>query len=158
MSRRSRAREVVMQLLYRDDLNGRGDQSSDNHFLATRLNGNRKLVEFADTILQGVRQHRDAIDERLAATADNWRLERMAATDRNVLRIAAWELLYGDTPDRVAINEAIEMSRRYGDMQSSRFVNGILDRLLKNRLAESAATASDSSGNQPPHDTSPDVG
>lgn len=131
MSRRSRAREVVMQLLYRDDLNGVGQSDSDNQFLATRLNRNARLIEFADTILQGVRQHQDTIDEKLEATTENWRLSRMAATDRNIMRIAAWEILFGDTPPRVAINEAIEISKRYGDEKSSRFVNGVLDQLMQ---------------------------
>ena len=137
MSRRSRAREVVMQLLYRDDLNGVGESTMDNVFLTSRLNGSAKLVHFADAILQGVRQHREAIDGKLEATTKNWRLTRMAATDRNVMRIAAWEILYGDTPPRVAINEAIEISRRYGDEKSSRFVNGVLDQLMQDAAMES---------------------
>ena len=131
MSRRSRAREVVMQLLYRDDLNGGGDRDADQQFLAKRLNNSEQLVNFADTILQGVRQYLETIDSKLEATTENWRLTRMAATDRNVMRIAAWEILYGDTPPRVAINEAIEISKRYGDENSSRFVNGVLDKLMQ---------------------------
>ena len=131
MSRRSRAREVVMQLLYRDDLNGGGDRDADQQFLAKRLNNSEQLVSFADTILQGVRQYLETIDSKLEATTKNWRLTRMAATDRNVMRIAAWEILYGDTPPRVAINEAIEISKRYGDENSSRFVNGVLDKLMQ---------------------------
>lgn len=134
MSRRSRAREVVMQLLYRDDLNGVGDRDADQQFLAGRLNNSEQLVNFADTILQGVRQHRESIDSKLEATTENWRLTRMAATDRNVMRIAAWEILYGDTPPRVAINEAIEISKRYGDENSSRFVNGVLDKLMQDAV------------------------
>lgn len=145
MSRRSRAREVVMQLLYRDDLNGRSSEALDNQFLAKRLNGNKGLIEFADTILQGVRQHLDSIDQLLNEVAKNWRLERMAATDRNALRIAAWEILHGDTPARVAINEAIEMSKRYGDAESSRFVNGVLDRLMQDQ-----ETDADSPDNENP--------
>jgi N utilization substance protein B len=120
-----------MQLLYRDDLSGIGKAGTDQKFLAERLGHNPSLIAFADTILQGVRQQRPAIDARLEATTDNWRLSRMAVTDRNVLRIAAWEILYGDTPPLVAINEAIEISRRYGDENSSRFVNGVLDRLMQ---------------------------
>lgn len=134
MSRRSRAREVVMQLLYRDDLNGVGDRDADQQFLAKRLNNSEQLVNFADTILQGVRQHLESIDSKLEATTENWRLTRMAATDRNVMRIAAWEILYGDTPPRVAINEAIEISKRYGDENSSRFVNGVLDKLMQDAV------------------------
>jgi len=137
MSRRRRAREVVMQLLYRDDLNGLGDSSTDQQFLNQRLNRNSDLVAFADTILQGVRQYRESIDEKLEATTVNWRLERMAPTDRNVMRIAAWEILYSDTPPRVAINEAIELSKRYGDENSSRFVNGVLDKLMQEAQTES---------------------
>ena len=150
MSRRSRAREVVMQLLYRDDLNGIGPHDSDNQFLTGRLNGNQKLVEFADTILQGVRQHRESIDEKLQATTENWKLSRMAATDRNVMRIAAWEILFGDTPPRVAINEAIEISRRYGDEKSSRFVNGVLDQLMQDAANPAEdCTASETAESEP---------
>ncbi len=132
MSRRSRAREVVMQLLYRDDLNGIGKADFDSQFLSTRLNRNPKLVEFADTLLQGVRQKIESIDEALESTTTNWRLSRMAATDRNIMRLAAWEILFGDTPPRVALNEAIEMSKRYGDEKSASFVNGVLDKLMQN--------------------------
>ena len=67
----------------------------------------------------------------LAQTADNWSLERMAATDRNVLRLGAFEILHSDTPDRVAINEAVELAKRFGTAQSAQFVNGILDRLAR---------------------------
>ena len=126
-----------MQLLYRDDLNGLGDSSTDQQFLNQRLNRKSDLVAFADTILQGVRQYRESIDEKLEATTVNWRLERMAPTDRNVMRIAAWEILYSDTPPRVAINEAIELSKRYGDENSSRFVNGVLDKLMQEAQTES---------------------
>jgi N utilization substance protein B len=71
-----------------------------------------------------------AIDERLAAAAENWRLPRMAAVDRNVLRLGAYELLYTpETPPTVVINEAIELARRYGARDSTAFVNGVLDKL-----------------------------
>ena len=137
MSRRRRAREVVMQLLFRDDMNGVGDGSTDQQFLSRRLNRNASLIEFADTILQGVRQNKESIDEKLESTTVNWSLGRMAVTDRNVMRIAAWEILFGETPPRVAINEAIELSKRYGDENSSRFVNGVLDKLMQEAHTES---------------------
>ena len=124
-----------MQLLYRDDLNQIGSPAEDDEFLGKRLNHDRQLIRFADTILQGVRQNREPIDRQLEATTENWRLSRMAATDRNILRIAAWEILYGDTPPRVAINEGIELAKRYGDARSSRFVNGVLDKLMQNAAA-----------------------
>ncbi len=137
MSRRRRAREVVMQLLFRDDMNGVGDGSTDQQFLSRRLNRNASLIGFADTILQGVRQNKESIDEKLESTTVNWSLARMAVTDRNVMRIAAWEILFGETPPRVAINEAIELSKRYGDENSSRFVNGVLDKLMQEAHTES---------------------
>lgn len=90
-------------------------------------------LEFARRLLHGVRNHREAIDSQLAAAATNWSVHRMAATDRNVLRLGAYELLMTDTPPRVAINEALELAKRFGAAQSSQFVNGILDRLLQNK-------------------------
>ena len=101
--------------------------------MAVRLKGDAQLIEFAREILKGVRQHRGLLDERLAKAADNWKLTRMANTDRNVLRIGAYEVLYSDIPDRVAINEAINLAKRYGSNNSSQFVNGILDRLMKSK-------------------------
>lgn len=126
-----------MQLLFRDDMNGVGDGSTDQQFLSRRLNRNANLIGFADTILQGVRQNKESIDEKLESTTVNWSLGRMAVTDRNVMRIAAWEILFGETPPRVAINEAIELSKRYGDENSSRFVNGVLDKLMQEAHTES---------------------
>jgi transcription antitermination factor NusB len=88
------------------------------------------LIEFARTLVAGVRRNRAELDELLGKTADNWRIERMAATDRNVLRLGAFELLYTETPGAVVINEAVELAKRYGTAQSAPFVNGILDKLL----------------------------
>lgn len=131
MSRRSRAREVILQVLYEDDLNADRDRKSADEFLRRRLNDDPELVEFARSLLAGVRRNRGELDQLLSERAENWRLERMAVTDRNILRLAAYEMLFGDTPDRVAIDEAIELAKRYGARQSSQFVNGILDRLMR---------------------------
>jgi len=80
-----------------------------------------------------VRRNRDVVDQQLEEIARNWKLSRMAATDRNVLRLGAYEILFTETPDRVVINEAIELAKRYGTNNSSQFVNGVLDRLMNNR-------------------------
>ena len=101
--------------------------------MAVRLKGDQQLINFARELLEGVRRHRDRLDEELAKAAENWKLTRMANTDRNVLRIGAYEVLFSDIPDRVAINEAINLSKRYGSNNSSQFVNGILDRLMKSK-------------------------
>lgn len=133
MSRRSRAREIVIQILYQSDLNP--DQPDDIHrrFMEARLNQNWKLVSFAKKLLAGVRKNRNEIDQRLEQTASNWSLYRMPVIDRNVLRLGAYEILFSDTPDRVAINEAIELAKRYSTENSGQFINGILDRLMNSK-------------------------
>ena len=118
-----------MQVLYLDDLNPRHDPNQSEMFLRKRL-GDGELLSFARSLVAGVRRNRAELDQLLAKTADNWSLERMAATDRNVLRLGAFEILFAETPDRVAINEAVELAKRFGSRQSAQFVNGILDRLL----------------------------
>jgi N utilization substance protein B len=131
MTRRSRAREIVLQVLYQDDLNPEAEPQQSLTFLRRRLGGNAPLIDFAIGLLSGVRRNREELDTLLAEFAENWRLERMAATDRNVLRLGAYEILHTETPDRVAINEAVELAKRFGAKQSAQFVNGILDRCVK---------------------------
>src|SRR6476659_2153504 len=104
MSRRSRAREVVLQLLYQDDLNPEADGPTTEQFLRERLNDDEELIGFARSLLTGGRAQRQEIDRRLSERADNWSMERMAVTDRNVLRLGAYEILFTDTPGPVAIN------------------------------------------------------
>ena len=130
MLRRSRAREVVLQLLYQDDLNPGRAVAPDLEFLRQRLHKNDELVEFAQSLLNGVRRNRAELDAALTEHAANWALERMATTDRNVLRLGAFEILYSETPGKVAINEAVELAKRFGAKNSAQFVNGILDGLL----------------------------
>ncbi len=85
----------------------------------------------AKSLVGGVRRRRAEIDAALERIAENWSIQRMAPTDRNVLRMGAYELLCGETPATVAIDEAIELARRFGGAKSPAFVNGILDRLLR---------------------------
>jgi N utilization substance protein B len=133
MSRRSRAREIVLQVLYQDDLNTDQPEDIRLRFMNARLNHDTSLVEFAEDLLNGVRRYRDTVDQQLEEIARNWKLARMAATDRNVLRLGAYEILFTETPDRVVVNEAIELAKRYGTNNSSQFVNGVLDRLMNHR-------------------------
>ena len=141
MSRRSRAREIVLQILFQQDLNPGVADSAIQLFIARRLGGDKQLIDFANDLLVGLANKRDEIDERLKQTAENWKLSRMAVTDRNVMRLGAYEILYSETPDRVAINEAINLARRYGSNNSFQFVNGVLDRLMKSDQQEAAKTA-----------------
>ena len=130
MSRR-RAREVVLQILYQRDLNSDPVFEVEDDFLRGRLHNDDVLFDFAKGLVRGVVGNKEKLDEHLQAAADNWRISRMAVTDRAVLRLGAFEILMSDTPDRVAINEAIDLAKRYGTKNSAQFVNGILDRLLK---------------------------
>lgn len=137
MTTRRRAREIVLQVLYEEDLHPLREDAVAEEFLARRLLHCASLVEFAKQLWFGVREHRAELDERIERHSANWSLKRMATIDRNVLRMAAYEMLYAGVPGRVAINEAIEIARRYGSLNSGQFVNGILDRVLKD-MAEPA--------------------
>src|SRR5262245_37203934 len=129
MSRRSRARDVALQVLFQDDLNPGGNPHVVDEFLCRRLSASpalaEELIALARSLVSGVRRNRVELDAMLERTAENWRVERMAATDRNILRLGAYEILYSDTPDPVVINEAVDLAKRYGTAQSGQFVNGI---------------------------------
>jgi len=91
-----------------------------------------EISEFASFLVLGVSKNRDFIDSLLTKYATNWQVQRMAAIDRNVMRLATFELLFApDIPPKVSINEAIELAKKYGDKDSGKFVNGILDKINK---------------------------
>ena len=146
MTTRRRAREIVVQLLYEDDLNPEQSKSVARKFLAARLNNNKRLIEFSEGLWENVLKNRWDLDKAISAKAANWSIRRMAAIDRNILRLGAFELLHTDTPGRVVINEAVELAKRYGDKQSGQFVNGILDRLLHEEQTSDSSGEVDSSG------------
>jgi N utilization substance protein B len=135
-SRRSRAREVALQLLFQSDLNRKGmPRPAVEAFARDRLNEDMEAATFALALFDGVTTNRPAVDELITKTAENWRLARMLPVDRNVLRLGTYELTFAaePTPVGVAVDEAVELSRRYGSADSPAFVNGILDRIAKNR-------------------------
>jgi transcription antitermination protein NusB len=133
-SRRSRAREVALQLLFQHDQNSKPvPRTVQEAFARDRLRGDADAIAFGLALFDGVLAHRPAIDEKLTATAENWRLTRMLPVDRNVLRLGTYELVFATepTPINVAVDEAVELSRRYGSAESPAFVNGILDKIAK---------------------------
>jgi transcription antitermination protein NusB len=139
MTRRTRGREIALQVLYQADLNPGLAPEEIRQFIERRLLGDTKLCEFTRSLIAGVQAHQARIDALISEVAENWRIDRMAAIDRNILRLGAYEMLYcPDVPTKVAINESLELAKRYSTGQSSRFVNGILDRLP---TAEAAAEA-----------------
>jgi N utilization substance protein B len=139
MTRRTRGREIALQVLYQAELNPGLAAEQIRRFIERRLLGDTKLCEFTQSLIAGVQAHQARIDGLISEVAENWRIDRMAAIDRNILRLGAYELLYcPEVPTRVAINESLELAKRYSTAQSSRFVNGILDRVL---AADSEAAA-----------------
>jgi N utilization substance protein B len=143
MTRRSRAREVALQLLFQRDHNPALPRADIEAFARERLK-HPELQAFCLRLYDGVLAHLEDIDRRLASAAENWRVARMTTVDRNLLRIGAFEILHPteDTPAPVAFDEAIELARRFGTTDSSAFVNGVLDRLRREALGNSDSSAS----------------
>jgi N utilization substance protein B len=131
MTRRSRGREVALQLLFQREHNAKMDRAATEQFVRDRLN-EEPLRKFCLLLFDGVVERLSEIDTKISAAAENWRISRMPTVDRNILRLGAFELLFmQDTPPRVVFDEAIELARRYGTGDSSAFVNGVLDRLFQ---------------------------
>lgn len=131
MSIRSRARQAALQTLYWEDLNPDVDPAVIAQFLRKELKRNALSIDFATVLRDGVRTHREVLDAVLTDKAQRWSVNRMTPVDRNILRLGAYEILYTDTPAPVVINEAIELAKAFGDQKSSSFVNGILDRVMR---------------------------
>ena len=151
MRRRTKAREAALQFLYQADLRGESVWPDVDAFLDSASKDgvlpDPDAKEFARRLILGTRRHRDEIDALLKSVARNWDLRRMAAVDRNVLRMSAYEMLWcRDVPPKVAINEAIELGKRYSTANSGAFINGILDRIRIDKLGDgvSAAAVNDS--------------
>jgi N utilization substance protein B len=138
--RRSRAREVTLQLLFQKDQNeAKVPRSAIVQFARDRLR-DPELVTFALALYDGVLSNQAEIDRALTGTAENWRLTRMMPADRNVLRLGVFELQYDaeKLPTPVILNEAIELARRFGTADSPGFVNGILDKIARTRATDTA--------------------
>jgi N utilization substance protein B len=127
---RRRAREVALQLLFQRDLNPTIDRAIVESFVKNRL-GDSESCQACLGLFDAIKGRAEEIDSLLSAASDNWKMSRMAAVDRNVLRLGAMELLQGETPPPIVINEAIELARRFGTADSPTFVNGVLDRVHK---------------------------
>jgi transcription antitermination protein NusB len=170
MRRRREARERAIQFLFQHDMNPPENlQAALDHFWESqRLNAHMEIQEgptygqevelppattdelamrmFGDTLIRGVLEHLEKLDELIRKHALNWDLRRMAIVDRNVMRLAIYEMLYrDDIPPVVSINEAVDIAKRFSTEESGRFVNGILDR-VKADLLRPARTAKDSAG------------
>ena len=143
MGTRRRAREAALQFLFQDDFLDR-ERSTDVADLDERFDAfsllyqvNKKARPYARRLIGGILDKLEEIDGAIGAHATNWRLERIAATDRNLLRVAIFELLFqDDVPAQVAINEAVEIAKRFGTQESPSFINGVLDAVQQSRQQE----------------------
>src|SRR6185436_14581809 len=129
MKKRTRARELALQFLYQLDLRGPELLPEARAFFRSEED-DKSAREFAAQLVDGVAEHRVELDDVIRAVAQNWEIARMAVIDRNVLRMAAFELFHcPDVPPKVAINEAIELGKRFSTQNSGAFINGILDKI-----------------------------
>ena len=141
MGKRREGREAAVQFLFQHDLNAGTQAELENDFWELRPS-TKNVRDFSDALIKGVLANKAAIDERIQKYTANYELHRIAVVDRNILRVAIYEMLFcNDVPPVVSINEAIEIAKRYGAEESGRFVNGILDR-VKLDLTRPARTTS----------------
>ena len=139
--KRRHARELAVQFLYLFDINNLELDEALSLFWQTQSDVNAGVRRFAEELIRGVVDGRPAIDEKIAKYTEHWEIDRIATVDRNILRLAMYEMLYrDDIPPVVSINEAVEIAKKYSTRESGAFVNGILDR-LKFDLPRPARTA-----------------
>jgi transcription antitermination protein NusB len=134
LTRRSRAREVALQLLFLRDQNPKAiPRPVIDTFIRERLLDDPTNIAFCLALYDGVIARQEGIDQLISATAENWRLSRMLPVDRNVIRLGTFEMKHATppTPPAIAIDESIELARRFGSADSPAFVNGILDKISK---------------------------
>ena len=142
---RHKAREAALQMLFAHDM-----AKTPADFLTTaywnelgETSHDEKTREFANKLVKGTIDKVEAIDECIRTRAEHWRIERMAIVDRNILRLAVFEFLFFDTPDTVALNEALEIARKFSTYEATQFINGILDAIKQDIEAKTENVESD---------------
>ncbi|MBF0510696.1 MAG: transcription antitermination factor NusB [Candidatus Omnitrophica bacterium] len=137
MRRRTLARESALKILYQFDIIKRPIDKVIESYWNAEETKDQEIINYANLLAQGVLQNIQKLDQKISDYATNWQIKRMAIIDRNVMRIGLYELQHAsDIPPKVAINEAVELAKKYGDFDSSKFVNGILDKIHKKEIAE----------------------
>lgn len=137
MRKRTKGREESLKILYQAEITKRTITSANENYWVQKEKFDQTVHNFSDRIVLGVEQNIAVIDEKISKYATNWQLKRMAIIDRNILRMGVYELLYAaDIPPKVSINEAVELAKKYGDVESSKFVNGILDKIHKTEMTD----------------------
>lgn len=131
MGKRRKSREIALQILYQMEVNPRDAQETIELFWRS-FSSTEEVKQFATRIVEGVSRQKEEIDTLIDKYSEHWRLDRMDWVDRNILRMGVYELMYcDDIPINVALNEAIDLGKKFGSEESGAFINGILDRLSK---------------------------
>ena len=129
MTSRRRSREMAIQVLYQVEM-AQSDLAEAVRLFCEHFKAPESIRDFAFELARGANEHREEIDTLIKRFSEHWRLERMPTVDRNILRLAIYELLYRpDIPAKVSINEAVDIGKKYGSEDSGSFINGILDRI-----------------------------
>jgi len=141
MGKRREGREAAIQFLFQQDLHAGDAEKPSLHDFWQLRTATKKIQEFSAELIDGILANQPAIDDQIKKYVANYDIGRIAAVDRNILRLAIYEMLFcKDVPPIVSINEAIEIAKRFGSEDSGRFVNGVLDR-LRHDLPRPARTA-----------------
>ncbi|HLY17015.1 MAG TPA: transcription antitermination factor NusB [Bryobacteraceae bacterium] len=148
MPARRRSRQRALQILYMWDMRKQPVEEAIAAFFDTLYLEESRIPPqrdgFVESLVTGVAGHAAELDRRITQHAEHWRLERMAPVDRNILRLAVYEMSHMETPPAVVIDEALELARRYSNEESVQFVNGVLDAVHRDLAREQSATARDS--------------
>ncbi len=129
--KRREGRQAAMQYLFAHDVHGQSSTPESQAFWDLHM-AKPDVREYAERLIKGILAHREEVDARIASVLQNFSFERLGTVDRNILRLAVYELLHEqDVPRPVVINEAIEIAKVFGDTQTRVFVNGVLDRIAR---------------------------
>ena len=134
MRQRTLSRECALKILYQIDLTEDSLENAFDDFWLNQKQTEKNVMEFTEKLVRGVRANLKLIDDKISAYATNWQIDRMAVVDKNILRIGSFELLFlEEVPAKVAINEAVDLAKRYSGQEAGKFVNGILDKIKLER-------------------------
>jgi N utilization substance protein B len=134
MNRRRKARELSLQMLFQHEFTGARSNFKAVEDLDPAKKEDIEVRKFSEELVNGTLLHLDEIDQKIQQVAAHWKMDRMASVDRNIMRFAVFELLYrDDIPPAVTINEALEIAKKYSSSESASFINGLLDKIARDR-------------------------
>ncbi|NQY99729.1 MAG: transcription antitermination factor NusB [Bdellovibrionales bacterium] len=130
---RRQSRELALQVLFQQEFSPTMPFAEALERFRVYHQAPAEVWQYAEVLLNGVNSHKDSLDQTLQANSAHWKLERMALVELNIMRIAAFEIVHmaDEVPGKTAINEAVEVSKKYGSSESGSYVNGVLDQILK---------------------------